>query len=241
MGAPKVVRLARPFAGTFTVQDAALFLRATTPRPEAPVRLWTPRSDSFVASTQAIYFWIRRGLEWDDPVRISSRHRVITFEDLIRLRMIALLRARGISYDRIRRAEEYARMLTGLPQPFVTEGLWTALSDVFMEFESHLLALSKDGQLALPTLREFLAPAAHGLSFDRSGIAETWRPSSGVVIDPEIQFGAPTIEGTRVETEAIWSLHEAGETASALAEMYRLSPEQVSAAIDWERTVALAA
>lgn len=179
-------------------------------------------------------------MDWHEPARVNSRDRVVTFTDLIRLRMIALLRARGIRYRAIREAEAVAREITRAPQPFVTEALWTHGSDVFMAFSRALIALTRHGQMALPTLQEYLSPAHHGIHFDRSGLAETWNPHPGIMIDPEIQFGAPCIEGTRIETEAIWSFNKAGETTDGLARMYQLSPQQVRAAIEWEQTVELA-
>ena len=229
--------------GSLTIRDTALFLRATTPRPETPVSLWKPRRNAFVASSRALYAWIRLGLEWDAPVRVSSRDRVITFEDLIRLRMIALLRARGFRYAAIRNAERYARELTGLPQPFASESLWTAVSDVFMRFEEHVLAITREGQIAFPfdTLRDFLSPVYHGLSFDKNGSAEAWSPQPGVTIDPEIQFGAPCVTGTRIETEVLWSFKQSGENPQSLARLYRLEVGQVTAALEWEQTVSLAA
>ena len=229
-----------PYAGSFTVRDAALYLRATTPSPETPVRMWRPRPGAFAASSRALYSWIRLGMDWHEPVPVTTRDRVVTFEDLVRLRMIALLRSRGIRYKAIRQAEDVARKITRSPQPFVTEALWTDGSDVFMAFSRALIALTRHGQIALPTLQEYLTPAHHGLYFDRSGIAETWSPHPSVIIDPKVQFGAPCIEGTRVETEAIWAFSEAGETTDSLARMYRLSPKQVRSAIEWEQNVDLA-
>ncbi len=238
-----IQKLRQSYRGTLTVRDTALFLRATTPRPETPVAMWKPRPKSFVATSRALYAWIRLGLEWDEPVRVSTRDRVVTFEDLVRLRMIALLRARGLRYAAIRNAERYARELTGLPQPFVSEALWTAVSDVFMRFQDHLLSITREGQFAFPleTLRDFLTPVYHGLSFDAQGSAEVWSPRRGVTIDPEIQFGAPCVTGTRIETEALWSFKEAGETPASLARLYRLKIEQVDAALEWEQDVSLAA
>lgn len=236
-----VHKLDRPYAGSFTVRVAAQFLRATTPRPDKPVRLWSPRRAEFVATSRAVYAWIRLGMEWDAPLPVNSRERVITFEDLVRLRMIALLRARGIPYSTIRRAEAFARDLTGLPQPFVTEQVWSDESDIFLAIQDLLVALNRHGQLALPTLREYLRPAHHGLRFDRNGIATEWSPHTGVTIDPEIQFGSPCISGTRIETEAVWAFHQAGDSVALLAKMYRIGPDQVESALDWDHVVSLAA
>lgn len=237
-----IKKLSRPYAGSVTVRDAALYLRATTPRPNVPVAMWKPRPTAFVATSRTLYSWIRLGMDWDEPVPVTSRERVITFVDLIRLRMVALMRARGLPYHTIRRAEGYARELTGHPQPFVTEDLWTGYSDIFMKYQDNLLAITRRGQLTLDldTLRDYLSAVHHGLTFDH-GIARAWSPRPGVTIDPEVQFGAPCVTGTRVETEALWSFKQSGETAESLARLYRLRPDQVRSAIEWEQAVSLAA
>jgi uncharacterized protein (DUF433 family) len=237
-----IEKLKRPYAGSVTVRDAALFLRATTPKPDVPVRLWRPQRHTFAASSYALYAWIRLGMNWQRPVPVSSRDRVITFQDLVRLRMVALMRARGIPFAKITEAEDLARRLTHERQPFITEALWTSSSDIFMNYERQLLAITRGAQLTLEldTLRDYLNPVRHGLTFE-DGIARRWEPHAGVTIDPEIQFAAPCISGTRVETEAVWSFREAGESEESLVRLYGLRREQVRAAIEWEQAVSLAA
>ena len=237
----QITRLDRPdaalFAGAFTLRDTAVILRATTPPLGVSLRQWNQRQDEFIeATTHHLSQWIRRGMDWEEPFRVSSRDRVITFADLVRLRMIALLRSRGIAYKAILAAEDYVRRLRGMPQPFVSEEMWTARSDVFVRFTDELIAASQYGQLAFEDLMtEFLAPAHHGLLFSAGGKPALWQPSPEVLIDPEIQFGSPCIEGTRVETRSLWSLNQAGDSLESLAEAFQLRNEQVASAIAWEK------
>ncbi len=226
-----------PFAGAYTLRETAVLLRATTPPSGKNLSLWKRRHDRYIeATTHHVAQWIRRGLGWQEPYRVSSRDRVITFADLVRLRMVALFRSRGIEYRAILGAEDYVRRLRGIPQPFITEEMWTARSDVFVRFSNELIAASQFGQLAFEDLiSEFLTPANHGLLFASGGKPVQWQPSPAVVLDPEIQFGAPCIEGTRVETRSLWSLKQAGDSIETLAEAFQLRKEQVSDAIEWER------
>ncbi|MCJ7510446.1 MAG: DUF433 domain-containing protein [Dehalococcoidia bacterium] len=228
--------LRRPYSGIYSVPDAALYLRATTPPPEMVLRLWEKKRRVFIGpNSRHLYAWIRRGVE-----DYSGRDIVLTFEELVRMRMIVILRSRGLSLPAILSSESYIRSLTGSPQPFVTESLWSSSSDIFLEFMG-LLAVTKQGQLAMEFLKEYLLPVHHGLEFDAAGISAIWRPMPGVLIDPDIQFGAPCIEGTRVETEAIWSFHQTGETIDRLASWYAVDRQQIEAAIEWEATLARAA
>lgn len=231
----------QPFAGTFTIKDTALYLRATTPPARVPISFWKRhRPEQFVTTSRALYAWIRLGLEWDEPLPVSSRDRVITFEDLVRMRVIALFRSRGFSYRDIRSSEDFVRQEMGLQQPFVTENFWTA-DRILMEFEGHLLAVSPGRlQMGFAEFNEFFHPVENGLAFNKYGIAERWSPSPNVLIDPTTQFGAPCVEGTRVSTETLWSFHQAGDSIVSLAKMYEIDLNQVEAALDWESRIAAA-
>ena len=227
---------ATPFAGAYTLRETAVLLRATTPPLNVNLWQWKRRSDQFIQpTTQHLSQWIRLGMGWDKPVRVSSKDRVIAFADLVRLRMIALLRSRGIAYREILVAEDYIRELRGIRQPFITEKMWTAGSDVFVAFSEELIAASQHGQLVFEFMGEFLKPANHGLMFSLDGSPALWKPSSAVLIDPAVQFGAPCIAETRIETRSIWSLYQAGDSEDSLAEAFNLQRSQVRDAIEWEQ------
>lgn len=150
-----------------------------------------------------------------------------------------ILRARGFSLPTIRLIEQRARELTGSPQPFATEKLWSGSSQVYMELAHFVISLTRFRQLTMPWMLRHLRPIEHGLQFDpATDVAVGWSPVSGVLIDPNVQFGAPCIEGTRVETEVIGVLSAGGESVQSLARMYSISDEQVRAALAWEATLA---
>jgi uncharacterized protein (DUF433 family) len=235
----------KDFPGTYTVRDAAVLLRATTP-PEGVTELegWQRNPRRFIKpSSRHLYTWIRLGLQWDQPVKVSSKDRVITFEDLIRLRMYTILRSRGFSFRAIQEAEKRARTMVEHPQPFVTEPLWTTGSHIFMRVSELLVSLNSGGQTGMDFLWQYLDPASphHGITFGRHAAATRWAPASGVVIDPQVQFGEPCIEGTRIATETVWSFYSAGDSLDVLSAGYGVSPIEIEAAIDWERLRAAAA
>lgn len=88
----------RPFSGTYTVPEAALYLRATTPPPGVPLSLWQRKRERFIApSSRHLHAWVRHGLSGGEAVSRPVRQRTLTFEELIRLRMIAIMRSRGVS------------------------------------------------------------------------------------------------------------------------------------------------
>lgn len=180
-------------------------------------------------------------MEWGELAHVSRPDLILGFRDLVRLRMVVIMRSRGLSLEVIRESEDYARKLTGSPQPFVTERLWTNSSDVFLKIAEFFIAASKKGQLAMDFLEDYLVPVNHGLTFGPEELARVWSPREGILIDPEIQFGAPCISGTRIQTEALWALLQSGESVETLAEMYKVDQKKIEAAIDWEETLARAA
>lgn len=141
----------------------------------------------------------------------------------------------------IAEAEAVARRLTGDPDPLVTEPLWTFSSDIFLRVKDQLVAASKHGQLGMEFLVEYLQPVNHGLIFGDDSRAASWKPAESVLIDPAIQFGAPCIEGTRIQTEVVWEMRQAGDSCESLATMYGVDINKIRAAVAWEETLARAA
>jgi uncharacterized protein (DUF433 family) len=238
----KIATVRRPYSGIYTVGDAALYLRATTPPENVPLKYWLAHRAPFVGpSSRHLYAWIRHGLRWDGLSDIPRHRLVLDFYDLIRMRMIVIMRSRGLSMPLIRRAEEEARRLTGSRQPFVTEQVWTSSSDVFLRLADMLVAASKGGQVAMSFLEEYLTPVLHGISFGPDRKAASWRPSERVLIDPSVQFGSPCVEGTRIATETLSALREAGDSIETISRAYGLKERDVLAAIRWEETLETAA
>ncbi len=59
-----------------------------------------------------------------------------------------------------------------------------------------------------------------------------------VTMDPRVQDGQPVIVGRRIETGLLQKLHEWGATADELTDRFRLTNEQVDAALEFERAIA---
>jgi uncharacterized protein (DUF433 family) len=60
----------------------------------------------------------------------------------------------------------------------------------------------------------------------------------GVSMDPDVRFGKPCITGTRIDVATVVGLIAAGETVETVAAEYRLSLEQVRAALGYAAHVA---
>lgn len=185
--------------------------------------------------------WIRAGLSDPEITRVHGRELLISFEDLISLRVIAIMRAIGISWAKIRVAEQWLRNHTGHQRPFALQQLWTETIDIFAEFQEHLIAASRHGQLAFSELlKGILEPVVGDMKFGERHIATTWRPHPDVLMDPTVQFGEPCIEGTRIVTRSCWEMFRGGDSVSYLARSFHLADEQIEHALEWEDRLAAA-
>jgi uncharacterized protein (DUF433 family) len=211
------------FGGIYDVPEAARYLKAGSS--------W---AGAYSLRSQKLVRWIRRGLASPGLTKVHGTKLLLGFEDLISMRVVAALRASGVSWREIREMEHLLREMRRVPWPFATEFLWTGQGELFAEWAKHLVSGSRHGQAALDMLREYVMPV-NGLVFgDESRLAISWEPFAGVVLEPQVQFGAPCIKGTRIPTRTIFGMIEAGDSPEWVAEAYEISTSEVQAAYDWE-------
>ena len=213
-----------PFEGIYDLPEAARYLKASA-----------PGSVVYPVSSAKMIGWIRRGVASPDLVDVSGRELLIGFEDLVSMRVIAALRASGVAWPAIREAERWLRRETQSQRPFATETLWTGQRQIFVEWRKQLVAASAAGQLAFDLLVDYLLPV-NDLSFSQeTRMATSWEPSSGVVLEPAVQFGAPCIKGTRIPTRTVAGMIEAGDSPEYVARAYDQPLEAIEEACEWER------
>ncbi len=181
--------------------------------------------------------WIRSNLPPEEPA-VPSARRMITFKDLISSRMVAILHSRGVRFHEIQDTERWVRDNLDIDWPFVSRPLWTYASEVYSDFEQHLLVVSRFGQHAMEFLRGWLTEIDLDMDFDEDNLVSSWTPFERVTIDPTIQLGQPCISGTRIPTSTIWGNLRAGDSFEVVARLYDLAPEQIDAAVRWELRVA---
>lgn len=219
------------FRGIYVVPEAALYLTATLKRDVPAERL------VYRIRARNMIHWIRVGLVTRELRDVAGRELVIGFEELISMRVIAILRALGVSWTKIRRAEDWLRVKTGYPRPFAVERVWTETTDVFAEFHEGLVAASRCGQLVFKSVLGQYLQSVHDMIFvqhDGIRVAAAWMPHRDVLLNPRIQFGEPCIKDTRVRTRVVWQLFSGGESKSYIARSFGVSEEQIEHALEWE-------
>lgn len=213
------------FEGIYEAKEASMYIAATL-RSDTPLNI----------TSRKVIYWIRRGLTDTSLAPIPGRELLLTFEDVISMRVIAALRAAGVKFSKIYEAEDWLRKVTQHPRPFATEMLWTEKSDIFVEIKRQMIAASRSGQFAFKILEEYLIPV-HGLIFNKKHVAQSWEPRQNILIDPLIQFGAPCIKGTRIPTRTLWGMVMGGDTIEYVTQSFHLTNELVGNAIAWENAL----
>jgi uncharacterized protein (DUF433 family) len=214
------------FSGVYRVPEAARYIYVTTRLEHS--RKPTPRH---------LIRWMRQGLAPQHLIGVPTKKLLIDFEDLVSLRIISFLCGIGVSLDKIRKAKAYLEELTGHSHPFATEELWTETTDIFAEVGKLLITASSSGQLPFWELVKKDLVNVHDLTFSR-GIASSWSPSSGILLKPGIQFGAPCIAKTGIPTHAVWRMFMGGDGIEFIARSYSIEESQIKQALDWEQRLA---
>ena len=166
--------------------------------------------------------WVR-GAEALHRVRDA---KILNFLDLISLLVISELVRRRVPKPEIIRGGEYLSRQLDTSYPFAHKDIATAGAALFGKFGDWV-----GGQLAFQdAIREYLKPISYG----GDDLASAWRPRPRILVNPAIQAGAPCIEGTRVPTLLLAELAESPEDYQQIASYYRLTVEDVQAAVEYE-------
>ncbi|MCL5026722.1 MAG: DUF433 domain-containing protein [Chloroflexi bacterium] len=211
------------FSGIYGIPEAALYLSHTM-----------PFNNGNPVSTEKLRYWIRTSVPVIKPLNLPIPRRLISFNDLISMRMVAIMRSRNVSLKDIRAAELYIREKFDIQYPFINRDVWTYGSDVFVQLSRRFLSASRSGQEAMEFLGSWMSKVELDMCFDDSGFVESWTPYADITLNPKVQIGMPCISGTRIPTRGIWRKLLAGDEPEVLADLYDLSGSQIKHVIEWE-------
>ncbi len=177
----------------------------------------------------------------EHPTLSPKKQRVaLSYLQLIEVAVVAKFRKAGITLRRIRDAREYVSKQLKIEHPFAQHRFKTDGKHLLIDYQKiegergrgkHLVA-DQSGQLEW---NEIIGPLLKGFEYEDDGIVIRWHvagPSSPIVIDPRLSFGAPTVNGTA--TWVIAGRWNAGETVSEIAEDFALNKRLVRQALEFE-------
>lgn len=211
------------FNGIYGIPEVTRYLSVTPPLTNGH------RLDS-----ARLRYWIRTSVANTAPPIFPTRYRLVSFQDLVSMRLIAVLRSKNIKLQEIRITESWLREQFGIEWPLASRDLWTFGSDVFIQFSEKLIAASRFGHIAMDFLNDWLSKVDLDMTFDEDNIASSWTPYKDICLNPRIQFGEPCISGTRIPTRAIRSKVTAGDSLEVISMLYGVSIIQIRHATWWE-------
>jgi uncharacterized protein (DUF433 family) len=227
--------------GMYTRADAARLLRMTPSR----VNRWA----------QGYSYWLtykpeREPREQPPVVRTHLPKLggavLLTFLDLMELRVVKALVDQGLSLQYVRRVAKLASDIFRTPYPFASRRVYTDGEKVFASLSADVgvsqiveLTRGRPQIIAGEVFEQYLEE----IDFDvRSALAERWWPlgrSVPIVLDPKIAFGAPVIAGTSTRADVVSASARNNDRQSA-AEAYQVSLESVDGAVELESFLAAA-
>lgn len=166
-----------------------------------------------------------------------------SFLDLIDLIFVRRFLESGFSLQKIRKALAEAESIVG-GHHFAQRVYFTDGQEIYLRVKEkaseNLLQLLSGGQWVIS---EIILKMAKQVDFDKStGFAEKWYPAGrdgGVVLDPRVCFGAPTIAGKGVRTSNIYDLFVAeSNDAKQVSDWMNLRTEEIEAAVQFEKALA---
>ena len=188
------------------------------------------------APTRTVRAWVSGGLARSPVQRHAGRTTLLSFHDLISLLVVRGLQRRHVRLKKIKQAERHLRQDWGVAKPLATKHIWTDGRTVIAR-----LGLGDTASAITDATQEILLPIVekdlHDVTYDAHLEAEAWMPTVGVLLRPDVQFGAPCIPGTRITTSTIFDLIETGDEAAAVAEDYEIDVEKIVNAYSWEKQI----
>ncbi|HEX7181789.1 MAG TPA: DUF433 domain-containing protein [Thermoanaerobaculia bacterium] len=222
--------------------------------PEEKPRYSITRAAHYLhISRSTLRSWVRgrdypkkTGIEhWPALIKAES---LLSFNNLIEAYVLRALRVdHGLRMAAVREALEYAQMEFGISRLLLSAELQATPGNVFLERFGQLINLNRSGQLAA---KHLLHAVLQRVRRNPEGLPDRMFPVASydinalrhspqlILIDPEVSFGRPIVASKGVRTAVITGRIDAGEDPQDVAQDYGLEPEELEAAISYERAAA---
>jgi len=155
----------------------------------------------------------------------------VNFKSLLQLYVFIELKNKGHNKKDIIAMYKFIARKFKTNYPFASKQVLSVGSELLIDSKqglvSHRLQLNFDS-----LLQDYIKK----IDFDISGNALRFYPlgmNHSIVVDPEIQFGSPTIKGTRIDAKTIVECFESGDSKDLIAHAYNLKLNQINDAIEF--------
>jgi uncharacterized protein (DUF433 family) len=182
---------------------------------------------------------------WPPVIKTDT---LLSFNNLIEAYVLRALRVdHRVRMPALRTALDYAQREFDIPRLLLSKELQAAPGNVFLERFGQLVNLTRAGQLAA---KHLLYAVLERVERNPSGLPDRMFPVGSydfdalrlapklIVIDPAISFGRPILASKGIRTSAIVGRIDAGEEPQDIAADYGLTPQEIDAALFYERAAA---
>jgi len=202
-----------------------------------PREFWRSRlsAPNYKVGDAARYAHIDRSTvgRWHRDTTLSEREEGarLSYLELVEVAVVAAYRKAGMKLREIREARAWLSEMFNEEYPFATLRLKTDGVDLMIDHGDTVVLANRRGQFAW---KHIIARRFHEFDYE-GGIAARWHVagrSAPIIIDPRIQFGAPSVRG--VPTWSLVGRWSAGEELKEIAEDYDIPPSAVIHALKFE-------
>ncbi len=213
--------------GIYTVPDLANILRL----PYSKVNSWLNEYwDGRLGKTFKVkYSW-----------RIDST-RAVGFHTLVEFYVMMQFAEAGVKTTQVLKAHDDLSKSYNTIYPFaqkqIIENISTDGKKIYLNIDGTAITLDGSKQFNLDFIKLFFKK----LDFDNEFLATKLWPlgkDKAVVCDPHHKFGQPVIDGTNIQTEAVYKMYLAKEPIPFIAGLYELPEQKVKDAISFHKHAA---
>jgi len=167
---------------------------------------------------------------------IDNRTKAVNFYVMIELYTFIHLQKLGVSVQKISKIRTQLTKELKTPYPFAIAGILTDGKKIWYEFQDSVVETDGTRQTNIAQIIHEFAKRIDFNSTDQ--LAVRFYPKgkdSSVVVDPQHKFGLPTIKGTNINTEVLFSMIESGESVRNLSTLYDLNESQLKDVINFHQ------
>ena len=159
----------------------------------------------------------------------------VNFLSLIEMYVFFKFKERKIKTSTVINAHSRMSEYLKTPYPFASQDFYIYGSKIFFG-NNELLRDAVDINQIL--IQDYILPFAEKIKFDDKKLASKFYPlgiNKSVVINPENQFGQPTIDGTNILTATIYDYYLGNESITTISELFNISTKNVQDALEFHQ------
>ncbi len=164
----------------------------------------------------------------------EGKEKYVNFYTFIEIYVFYELLKHGLSYKSITTAHNEISNELNLKYPFANSKLLVSKNNIFYYYNNEtVVKADKTKQIGIKDIIENLYEK---IDINSEHYAERFWPlgkGKSIVIDPHHQFGQPTISGTNILANTLYSYFKGGENQDKIARLYDLNINEVQDAITY--------